>query len=138
MSLVEIGKVPTKRAKPEFVKIGNREIISSCRWNDDLMADYVLRKERWIKMGELAAVAYGSQSIKTKTQARKRHASLARKMLERGFLLLKRPGPHGRIGEVKVYMRSEKDQQEMFRQVEEMRRRSEYSVEQYERAVSLV
>lgn len=67
------GNVPTKeRAKPEFVTVGNRQVISSGRWNDELMVEYIKDngQDRWIKIGELARVAWGQNTIDHKRRVR--------------------------------------------------------------------
>ncbi len=51
------------RTKPTLMIVGDKQMISTGRWNDQLMADYVSeqsradRKDPWIKIGELAIPA---------------------------------------------------------------------------------
>jgi hypothetical protein len=62
MSLDENGKVAAKRAKPTLVTVGNRQVISTGRWNDEVMGDFVIDhgQHRWLQIGELARIAYGA------------------------------------------------------------------------------
>lgn len=141
MSLTEVGKVH-ERAKPELIKIGNHERTSSGKWNTSLLADFIIRKawDRWLPIGELARVAYGSPMPRAKAQVRKNHSNLARELLRRGFLLLSdKSGQHGRIMSVKLYDSSiETERCAMGTQIEEMKKRCEYTAGQYDRAVSLL
>ena len=72
---METGKTPSirkEKVKPTFVTVGTKQIISSGRWNDELMVDYVLTcgEVRWIPVGELARVAWGQNNIANKRRVR--------------------------------------------------------------------
>lgn len=86
--------LPSKeRAKPELILIGEegakRSIISSGRWNDELMARYVKEHGdgKWIKIGELARVAWGQNNIPNKRRVRAYLSKLWKLLLIDGHLL---------------------------------------------------
>jgi hypothetical protein len=97
-----------ERAKPELVQVGNRYIISSGRWNDERIIEYVMThgQDKWIPIGDLARVAWG-QNIPT--NRRRVRAYLGRLwkllMLKEGRLLSVEyaVGNHHPAQAVKIY-----------------------------------
>src|SRR6185312_17031344 len=80
----------SERTKPTFVTVGNKQIISTGRWNNELMADHVSEHGRgkWLRIGELARVARGSNTIANKRYVRSRLSRLFLELLNRGELLV--------------------------------------------------
>lgn len=132
----------TERAKPTLVTVGDKQIISNGRWNDDLMADYVLGygREKWIKIGDLAKVACGSNTIPNKKRVRRRLSSLFRAMLDRGVLLsVEYNGDYNSATAVKVAdINSEQDRQNVAIRVKRMQARHELASDQYRKVTELL
>lgn len=132
----------TERAKPTLVTVGDKQIISSGRWNDELMADYVLDhgREKWIKIGELAKVACGSNTIPNKKRARRRLSSLFRALLDRGMLLsVEYNGDYNSATAVKIAdINSEQDRQNVTIRVKRMQARHELASDQYHKVTKLL
>jgi hypothetical protein len=134
-----IAKV-IERAKPTFVTIGNKQIISSGRWNNELMADYVFvhGREKWLGVGDLARTAYGQNTPRSKERVRRCLPQLFKALMAtRTELLVVEYGPpHNRARAVKLFDRqSEVDRQNLKIKLERMKKRRELTAEQYERAL---
>lgn len=135
----------TTRAKPELVTIGTRQIISSGRWNDELIADYVMLngKDRWITIGELAKVAWGQNTLSTKARARTYLSRLFKHILLRHGMLIvvesAEPKHHFRAQAIKVYNpESEQERQCLSAKLHKMERSRELTAEWYERALGIL
>lgn len=131
----------TERAKPILVTVGNRQIISSGRWNDKVMADYVLTngRSKWVSVGALAKVAYGHQDMTTKRKVRRYlHSLFLLLVVERDeFLVIEYEPKRGRAMAVKLFEQgSEMDRQALHLKLEKMRSRSELTAAQYGNALS--
>lgn len=128
-----------ERTKPTLVTVGNKQIISSGRWNDELMAEYVLvnGRSKWLTIGELAKVAYGQNMPRTKERVRRCLYKLFSYMLHRNKELLSiECGPRNRAMAVKVFSQhSEQDRQNLVVKLERMRKRRELTSDQYEQAL---
>jgi hypothetical protein len=136
------GKPLSKRTKPTFITVGKRKMISTGRFNAGLVADYIFVEglTRWVPIGEVARVTYGSQTINTKSMIRHRLPKVNHEMVNRGKLLVyQRPKPSGRTIAVKIFTGdTEEEQEAMVAQIEMRRKRKESSQEQYERELSLL
>jgi hypothetical protein len=79
-----------KRQKLELVRIGDREMIPNGRWNDDLILDYIIANgdKKWIKVRDLAKVAFGNGTISSQARVRHYLHRLHRKIIDRGHLLV--------------------------------------------------
>jgi hypothetical protein len=134
-------KEPVVRSKPTFVMIGDREIISNGRWNNDLMADYVMRHDAcWITVGALSRTAYGNGSPRMKKRVRQCLPKLFSKLLSLGRLLVIEYGPpHNRAQAIKLYDPADQlDQQLVQVKIRRMRDRKTLSDDQYEKAMFLL
>mgnify|MGYP001605570804 CR=1 FL=1 len=133
----------TERSKPTLVTIGNRQVISSGRWNNELMADHILVNGRlkWLTIGELSKVAYNDGSPRNKKRVRQcLHQLFRTLMLKHGELLVIEYGsPNNRAKAVKLFdCTSEIDRQNLEIKLDRMRKRRELSMEQYENAVLIL
>jgi len=130
------------RIKPALVPIGNRWVISTGRWNDSLMADYLLDhcNGEWTKVGHLASVGCGANTIPNKRRARSRLSPLFMELRSRGhFLAIRYDGDNGSASEVKIAdLVSEEDRQNVMDKLRRMKKRKEMSEEQYEKTVALL
>lgn len=142
MGEIQIGKEPVVRSKPSLVTIGKRTIISTGRWNNEVMADYVIKEggTRWIKIGELAGVGCASNTIATKKRVRNKLSSLFKELRARGiFLAIEYDGDNSAASAVKIAdLSSDKDRQNVLDKLENMKRRKEVTQEQYEKSIALL
>jgi hypothetical protein len=134
-----VAKV-TERAKPTLVTIGNRQVISSGRWNDELAAHYVMThgRDKWLSVGDLAKLAYGQNVPRSKKMVRRRIASLFHTIRnEYGeFLVVEYGPPNNRAKAVKLFdVKSEMERQAVRSRLESMRKRREMTAEQYQSAI---
>jgi hypothetical protein len=132
-----------KRAKPELVTIGDRQVISNGRWNDDLMVSYVLAngRDKWLSIGDLAKVAYCANTVHTKKNARVRVRSLfLNLMLRHGeILLVDYEPPHGRAQAVKIFNKdSELDRKSVVARIEKMRSKRESAAGELDAAMRII
>lgn len=136
------GKELRKITKPTFLDVGGKQVISTGKWNNDLMGDYVLEhgRAKWVSVAELAKTSYLQSMPRTKARVRQCLHQLVNNLLARGFLLvIEYSGPHGRAQAVKIAdPTSELDRQAADAQIERRRRRKEWSTAQYERALSIL
>jgi|SRR5215467_13337518 len=134
----EMGKAVTRqRVKPELIKVGNREIASHGRWNDDLMCSYVLLhgRQRWIEVRELARTAYGLGSPKNQDAVRRYLYKLFNRLLAHNEILVVEYSGR-RSAAVKVFdPHSDIDRQTFRQKLERMRARNSLSSAQYEQAL---
>lgn len=131
-----------ERTKPTLVTIGNKQVISSGRWNDDLMVQYVLENARskWLTVGDLARTAYGQNTPKSKERVRRCLSRLFHALRDRQeFLAIEYDSPRNRAISVKVAdLTSALDVQNVIRKLERMRKRRELTSGQYEQAILLL
>lgn len=134
----------TERAKPELLTIGNRQIISTGRWNNGLIADYLMLhgSSKWLTVGEIAKVAWGQNTISTKKRARRCLSHLWHYLLvERGQLLVIEYSPdgHHQAQALKIYdPQSVSDRQVIEIRLERMSKTKELTEDRYQRACSLL
>lgn len=133
----------TERAKPELVTIGNRQVISSGRWNNNLMADYVMLHggAKWLSVGELGKVAWGQNTPTTKVRTRKCLSKLFTYLLvsHGRLLVIEYGGPNNCATAVKMYdPQSEQDRQVLAAKLERMFKRRELTAELYDSAISVL
>lgn len=145
--MVDLGKdntpVPTGRAKPEVVTVGNHEIVPGGRWNKEAMADYVLKHgvDNWLEVGKLAKVGCGTNRLSTKKVVRSRLSPLFRFFLERYgfFLAIDYGGHHNSATAVKVADLSNKaDFENVQARLDRMRNRNELTQERYDKFLALL
>ena len=136
------GKEIISRSKPTLMTVGKRTVISTGRWNDALMADYVIQEGtiRWIKIGELAGVGCARNTIDTKKLVRSRLSSLFKELRERNkFLAIRYTDQHKAASEVKIAdLASEEEKKNVLVKLKSMKRRKEMSEEQYEKSLALL
>jgi hypothetical protein len=139
---VSIEQAKPERAKPALIKIGKRWVISTGRWNDILMADYLMEngREEWVKVGVLAGVGCGANTIPNKKRVRSRLSSLFMELRERNlFLAIKYDGDFGAASEIKIAdLNSDHDRQNVKDKLKRMKRRKEMSEEQYDKTIALL
>jgi hypothetical protein len=137
----------TERTKPTLVTIGKRQVISSGRFNVDLMADWVSEnaQKEFVKVGELAGVL-GANTIPNKKRVRKGLSPLFLALLKRGlWLAIEYQGKRSDIAPanaataVKIAdMGSEQDRQLVKAKLKRMQRSRELSAEQYDGAMKVL
>ena len=77
------------RTKPQLITIGDKQVISNGRWDDDCIIQHLLANHgRWIPVHEIAKVAYWSNSIANKKKVRKHLSILFDKCLARSEVLV--------------------------------------------------
>jgi len=78
------------RKQPTVVELDGREVISTNRWNEPLVADKMMREaiNKWITLNEIVKFAYGQINKANKKRARGYLWSLRRGLLGRGHLLI--------------------------------------------------
>ena len=83
------------RVPPTLTTIGKRQVISTGRWNDLVMADYIFKhgSMRTIEIGELARVAYGHNNNDTKAKARRYLHKIFALLIDRGVLMVTETEP---------------------------------------------
>jgi hypothetical protein len=136
------GNLIKTRALPTFETVGNRQVLSSGRWNDIKMADYIMQhgQTRWIEISELAKTAYGHNNNDTKTKARRYLHKVFTLLIDRGVFMVTEYEPRRRRAlAVKLQDRSsEADRQHIIDKLDRMRTRREITAERYDRAVLLL
>ena len=140
-AMSETGKAVSVRAKPTLITIGARTFISTGRWNNDLMADYMIAEgDKWLKVGELARVGCAANTIATKRRVRQRLSSLFKVMRERGFFLaVEYNDENGAASAVKIAdLSSAEDRRKVLAKLDSMKRRKEMTEEQYEKSIALL
>jgi hypothetical protein len=131
----------TERTKPTLLTLDNgRQVISTGRWNDSVMAGFVLaNRDRWIKVGELAKVGCGGNTIPNKRRVRSHVNGLFLELLQRGVFMAVETGSRNETQAVKVAdPTSEADRQNVQIKMERMRKRREITAERYERAMEVL
>ena len=140
------GKAPGKdiaeRSKPTLITLGKRTVISTGRWNDSLMADYLMEEgvNKWIKIGELASVGCSRNTIDTKKLVRGRLSSLFRELRERDkFLAIRYDDEYKAASEVKIADLSDMNERKnVTDKLSSMKKRKEMSQEQYDKSIALL
>ena len=135
--------VPTGRPKPEVMTVGDQEIIPGGRWNNEAMANYVLKNgtEDWVAVGKLAKVGCGANTIPNKKRVRSRLSQLFRLFLEKHgfFLAIDYGGHHNSASSVKVAdLTLKSDFENVQARLDRMRARKEVTQERYERFTELL
>ena len=130
-----------KGSKPTLIQVGRGWICSTGRVHPSLAAQYIKDKPRasWVKVGELARVFTGSNTIPGKKRVRKQMPAIFRRLLHLNEFLLYSTSKHGRIESVKCLdPTSPVERDEALPQVERMKHRHELSAEKYEQAVRVL
>lgn len=133
---------PPSRSKPTLVMLGERYAISTGTWSEEVVANYIVDHGRsdWIGVSEIARLAHGRSTTRTKEQVRRRLPSLFRALLRAGYLMAtETEGPYRRASAVKICdITSEVDRQAIKQKLERMRLRQELNGNQYETALILL
>jgi hypothetical protein len=136
------GTDVVERSKPTLIMLGKRKVISTGRWNDSVMADYVTEEgeHRWIKIGELAAVGCSRNTIDTKKLVRGRLSALFRELRDRNlFLAIRYDDEYHAASEVKIAnLRDVDELQNVKDKLNSMKKRKEMSQDQYDKAIELL
>ena len=140
--MIEETKAIRKRTLPTIVEIGKRSMLSSGRWNDLAIADYIIANGQlcWIEVGKLAKIAWGHNNKETKTKVRRYLSKVKALLIDRGLLLVvETEPPHHRVTAVKIGDLSlQDDRTQAIEWIERMKARGELSNERYERAKALL
>lgn len=133
----------TKKSKPTLMQVGQGWICSTGRFHPALAVKYIQTKPRtkWIKVGELARVFTGANTIPGKKRVRKQLPSVFRRFLDLDDFLLQHTDrlKWGRIEEVKLIdPTSEVDRQQADVQLQRMKARHELSTDKYNKAVKVL
>jgi hypothetical protein len=135
-------KLTRIRKPPTLTTLGKRQVISSGRWNDIVIADYIIANgTRSIEISELAKIAYGHNTNDTKTKVRHYLHKIKTLLIDRGHILVVdyevRRGR--RALAVKLFDgQTEGERQRVNTELARMRHRGEISIERYERALILL
>lgn len=129
----------TKKSKPTLIPVGKGSICSTGKFHPSLAVSYIQEKPRskWIKVGELARVFTGANTIPGKRRVRKGLPAVFKRFLDcNDFLLQHRDRlKNGRIEEVKLIdPTSEVDRQQAEVQLQQMKARHELSADKYIKA----
>jgi hypothetical protein len=132
-----------KRARPQpvLVVVNNRQIASHGLFNPGLMADFVgnYGRSKWLKVGELARTAYGQNTERSRSCARRALPRLFWVLFQRRDLLIYEYGEHGRVEAVKICnVGLEHDCQCAEAKLTRMKQRKEMSTEQYNKALTML
>lgn len=132
----------TKHPKPTLMKMGTRWITSDGRWHANLAADYVLGHgglTRWIPLGELARVFFGSGTPSNKDRVRYRMHQMFTALLGKGLLLVVEYGERNAAQACKLYDATSKIERDyVHARLKRMAKMKTLKAEQFERAVELV
>ena len=130
------------RKKPTFVNIDGKKRISTGRWNDALMVQYVIENsDRWISDGELARVAWGSNNLHNKRRVRANLSRLFKMVLAMKKLLAiayEEEGHHPAKA-VKVWDGVNEDERTLVcAKVDKLHKAKELSNDMYELALDML
>ena len=130
-----------RKSKPTLIQVGKGSICSTGKFHPALAVAYIKDKPRtkWIKVGELARVFTGANTIPGKRRVRKGLPAVFKQFLDRDDFLLQhrdwREKGHGRIEEIKLIdPTSEVDRQQAEAQLQKMKARHELSADKYAKA----
>lgn len=143
MELVTSSKGAVKeRSKPTLIALENGQYaVSSGRWSDDAMVDYIVQeaRDKYVTLGALAKVAYRRNCLETKRKVR---AYLRRvcDLIETRFGLFVVFNPNTAKGPAIKIMdaQSTPDCQLFLEDWKRRRARNEISEARYERACSIL
>src|SRR5215471_20343081 len=138
--------VPSGRAKPSLVLLGDRYISSDGRWHTELAGDYMQAngRKKPVSVGELAKVFHAANTTKNKKKVRKRVAELFRHLLQHGELMVRQvselaSSPYAAVQAVKIYdPASPADQDNIRHTIEWMRARHELTRDAFNQAEELL
>jgi hypothetical protein len=126
-----------KTRQPTIVPFAGREVISTHQFNCELVAQMIIEKgvNEWVAISEIAKFAYGKAFLANNKRIRAHIWRLRRHLILKGYLLLAegRPAEH-----LKIYAGGELERQNALPLLFKMRKRTDISVELYEKAVILV
>ena len=138
------GKTPavTGRTKPpRLLTVGKKTVSSNGRWSNSEMADYIIENasDAWIKIGQLARIGCGSNTIPTKKRVRSRLSQLFMEFLRRDKFLAVDYGDHGAASGVRLAdITKAEDRENVEAKLEKMRKRQEMTQERYEQTIRLL
>ena len=130
-------KIRKLRVPPVVVDMGKKKVISTHRFNIQLVADMMIDRgiNRWVTIQELASFVYGNTRQCNVLLCRNKLWLLSSHLLTMGHILIKEPG-HRPWLNIKIYTGNGADEREALAVMfEEMRRR--LSAAKFERAQDL-
>jgi len=130
-----------RRELPVITKVGKREFLSTGRWNDLAIADYIMGNgTETLEIADLARIAYGHSDQATRTKVRRYLHKIKQLLIDRGVLMVvDYEAPRRRAIAVKIYDgNSSADRQYLEFDLRRMRQRGEISLERYDRAIALL
>jgi len=130
----------TERAKPAIVEVNGKSVLAGGRWNDTVVADFLLDQDDWVKVGELARFACGSNTIPNKKRVRSKLSSLFMELRRRGyFLAVEYSDGFNAASAVKIAdLNSANDRQNVLGKLDRMKKRKELSETQYAQSIALL
>jgi hypothetical protein len=133
----------TKKSKPTLIQVGKGSICSTGKFHPALAVSYIQDKPRskWIKVGELARVFTGANTIPGKKRVRKGLPAVFKQFLDRNDFLLQHRDrmKNGRTEEVKLIEASSSlDRQQADTQLQQMKARHELSTDKYQKAINVL
>ncbi len=138
-----MGAIRKLRTAPTLVSVGNKQVSSSGRWNDALMAQYVMEhgRKKWLDIRELARVAYLSASPANQTRVRQCLHKLFTHLMKQHaeILAVEYNGKNRSASAVKLYDgKTEAERQAATIKLDRMKLRGEIAAEQYTQALELL
>jgi hypothetical protein len=131
-----------KRPQPTLISVGNKQVTSHGRWNDDLITSFVLTHgySRWIEIKELARVAYHGGQPSNQDRVRGKMHRLFKTALSRNVMLvIEYDGPHNSATAVKVLDKdSEPEVALALARLEKWKARKLVTAEQYDCALAIL
>lgn len=131
-----------ERKKPTLVTIDGKDVIDSHRWNNEIMARYLMDhgRDKWLLTGELARVAFGQNKPSSKTAVRRNLHRLFRELLSNGELLVvEYSGPNNCATAAKIFdPDAPLDCANLHAKLDRMLKRRELTAEQHQHAVDLM
>ena len=136
----EITSVQPERTKPALIEANGKMLMPGGRWNHQAMATFIIGRGNWIKIGELAKIGCGSNTIPNKKRVRARLSALFFTFLQRGeFLAIEYAGDYNAATAVKVAdLTVQHDRDCVIAKLDRMRQRKEMTEQVYQRTVALL
>jgi hypothetical protein len=136
--------VPKKvRKPPMLIEVGDRQVISSGRWNDQVMADYALLhcRDEWGDIGELARLVFRNNSEARRKYVRHRLSKLFNYLFDNHgqMLVVEYNGPNHSASAIKIYDgKTEAERQAMRARLAKMKQAGDIRADKYNRCLELL
>ena len=132
-----------KRQTPVLVKDGHKTFISTHRWSDHAVLNFIREDSsgKWIDLGEIAKVAYGHNTASGRDRVRRNLPKLFRFALfgHQTFLITQTEGPHDKAISIKHLNPASEDEVDRGKEkLARMRRRKELSDDMYYHAMRIL